>query len=187
MRSKVDIIYVDDFSSLPLMDESFDFVWNVAALWHLKDAPSVLDEMARVSSNFLFISQNNVQIGYYLRKFFIDKDGFRDVYEEWLDTNIIKNILSDDMHELEEGFYDIPPWLDTGMPIGDLLNRFGIGLVADRINDKNWNWDIMNYYTGIDICLKNKIESYMILERRSIPNRIKALWAHYKYILLQKN
>jgi SAM-dependent methyltransferase len=179
---------VKDFSSNPFNDESFDFVWNFAALWHLKDAPQLIKEMVRVSSKYVFISvQNTKQIGYYLRKYAIDKDLFDDVYEEWLDTGLINQILKDNaMKVIEKGGFDVPPWPDTAMPIRDLFKRIGLNNALEKITDEGWHWSTMEYYLEKDPEFIDKINKFMLIENSSIPSCVKSLWAHHRYLLSKK-
>jgi ubiquinone/menaquinone biosynthesis C-methylase UbiE len=188
LGKNVEVHYVDDFSSIPFKDESFDFVWNFAALWHLKDAPKLIKEMARVSSEYVFISvQNTKQIGYYLRKYVIDKDLFNDVYEEWLDPTRINQILEDNsMRIVEKGVFDVPPWPDTAMPIRDLFKRIGLKNASEKITDEGWHWSIMEFYMDRDPLFLERINKFMLLEYSSLPTFLKTLWAHHRFMLSRK-
>ncbi|MCK9571109.1 class I SAM-dependent methyltransferase [Candidatus Pacearchaeota archaeon] len=188
LGKNVEVHYVNDFSSIPFNDESFDFVWNFAALWHLKDAPQLIREMVRVSSKYVFISvQNTKQVGYYLRKYAIDKDLFNDVHEEWLNIELINQILRDrGMDVIERGVFDVPPWPDTAMPIRDLFMRIGLNGASEKITDEGWHWSIMEYYMGKDPMFLEKINKFMLVEYSPLPTFLKALWAHHRFMLSRK-
>jgi ubiquinone/menaquinone biosynthesis C-methylase UbiE len=84
-----------NLSQLLFPDRSFDLVWNFSALWHTKNAKSLLAEMARVSSNLVlvFVTNKN-QIGYYLRKYLLDPAFFQTIHEKWTDIEQINSFLS---------------------------------------------------------------------------------------------
>lgn len=188
LGKNVEVRYVKDFSSIPFNDESFDFVWNFAALWHLKDAPRLIKEMIRVSSEYVFISvQNTKQVGYYLRKYAIDKDLFEDVYEEWLNTSLISRVLKDNgMKVIEKGVFDVPPWPDTAMPIRDLFKRIGLNNASEKITDEGWHWSIMEYYMDKDPLFLERINKFMVIEHSPLPTFLKSIWAHHRFMLSKK-
>lgn len=188
LGKNVEVHYVNDFSSIPFEENSFDFVWNFAALWHLKDAPRLIREMVRVSSNYVFISvQNTKQVGYYLRKYAIDKDLFNNVYEKWLNVKLISQILEENgMKAIEKGVFDVPPWPDTAMPIRDLFKRIGLNNASEKITDEGWHWSIMEYYMGTDPEFITKINKFMFIEYFPLPVFLKSLWAHHRYIFSEK-
>jgi ubiquinone/menaquinone biosynthesis C-methylase UbiE len=167
---------VDDYSHLPFESGSFDLVWNFAALWHVADAPSLVKEMARVSSKLVWISvQNTTQPGYLLRKYVIDKELLASVHEEWLNTKLICKLLEEQgMSVIKQGVFDVPPFPDVAMPIG-------------RKVATGWAWNIMDYYMNKDPQLIDRIHKYRIIEDSKLPNSLKALWAHHRYILARKD
>jgi SAM-dependent methyltransferase len=191
-EKNVEFCYYPNFSYLNFKSNSFDFVWNFAALWHIQDAPTVIKEMTRVSSNLIFISvQNNKQVGYYLRKHFIDKKLFSEVYEDWLNLNLVKSLLLENGATIiEQGVFDMPPFPDIAMPVGELLQRIGIKRVQkEKARDKkqeHWQWNIMNYYMGKDPQFKDRINRFRFIENSHLPVGFKTLWSHHRYILAQK-
>jgi len=182
-----------DLSKLPFGNGSFKLVWNFAALWYVRQAEKFLGEMNRVSSNLVLIFvPNKKQIGYFLRKYLMDKTFFTEVDEKWVDTKRIRSVLTSlGMKLKDQGVLDIPPWPDTCMPIGKIFDKLGI-----RKNDKKderkdegnklWTWNIMSYYLGRDPALKSKVERFSFLEKISLPWKLKALWAHHNYMLFSK-
>lgn len=182
-----DIIYAKDFEHLPYKDNSFDLVWNFSALWYHGQADKIIKEMIRVSRKLVIVSVTNKnQIGYFLRKHYLDKAFFNDVYEKWTNPKNIKAVLSNEgVKIIDEGVIDVPPFPDTCMPLGDLLKKVGIKpKTAD--SDKNWHWSTMDYYKGNDELLPNKIAKYSFLEKLPLPWQTKVFWAHHRFIIGKK-
>jgi len=181
------IIYKKDFRKLPYKDNSFDLVWNFSALWYHDQADQIIKEMVRVSKKLVFISvTNKKQIGYFLRKRWLDKEFFNGVYEKWTDPKNIKTVLSEeDVKIIDEGVIDVPPFPDTCMPLGDLLKKIGFKSRPKK-NDKSWCWSTMEYYQGGDKFLPAKIAKYSFLEKLPLPWQTKIIWAHHRFILGKK-
>ena len=184
-----EVLYHKDLSRLPFRDGSFNFVWNFAALWHVKEVEMLLCEMARVSSNFvLIVVPNREQIGYFLRKYLLDRKFFTGVDERWIDTERISHALTSlGMKMKNQGLLDIPPWPDTCFPIRKIFNKSRIRRDSKKNkHNKFWTWDIMSYYLGRNQALKRKVERYSFLEKMRAPWQLKVLWAHHKYLLFSK-
>ncbi len=188
-RGQYKVLYHENISELPFVDGSFDLVWNFAALWHVKKAGQLLYEMARVSSNLiLIVVPNKKQIGYLLRKHILDKEFFEGVDETWADIGKIVSMLASlDLKVKDQGVMDVPPWPDTCMPIGQMLEKLKIKKNRVRKGpNSQWTWDIMSYYLGKDCTLKKKVERFSFIEKMSIPWQFKALWAHHRYVIFSK-
>lgn len=186
-RDRYEILCHEDLCSLPFADETFDLVWNFAALWHIRNPGALLSEMARVSSNLILIFMPNpMQIGYFLRKYLLDREFFGKIDETCVKIENIDALIKSSGHDFpweEQGVLDIPPWPDTCFPIAPLLRK----LKGKECEEKeSWEWDIMSYYMGSDNGLKDKIERLSFLETSSIPLKIKALWAHHRYVMFSK-
>ena len=189
-KDRYEIIHHNDLSALPFEDCRFDLVWDFAALWHISETNKLLNEMARVSSNLVFIVMpNKKQIGYLMRKYILDKEFFNDVDEKWADIErIISELTVMGLRVMDQGVLDVPPWPDTCMPIGQLLEQLKLKKKEDENKPgKKWNWDIMSYYRGEDQTLKDKVERFSFLEKMTIPWQLKALWAHHRYVIFSKN
>jgi len=191
VKGGYDTLLHEDLSKLPFINNSFDLVWNFAALWHVKNAGLLLNEMARVSSNLVLIFvPNKKQPGYPLRKYVLDSNFFTTIDESWIDLNrITKQLKLQGMRVIDEGLIDIPFWPDTAVPIKRLFKKRDVN---EEKSDKGmskgfWRWDIMSYYRGNNPQLKDKIEKFSFLEKRSIPRQLKTLWAHHLYGLYSKN
>ena len=187
LSEKCEIYHHEKLYKLPFKSNSFDLVWNFAALWHLQNPASLIDEICRVSSNLVLIFlPNKTQIGYVLRKYVLDKDFFNNVDETWLDLKKIKSILKKNGYQkFEEGIIDIPPWPDTCMPIKDLLAKFGIQNNKSNpdLKENDWIWDIMSYYLGENKKLEQDVTKFSFLESSKLPKTLKQFWAHHRYIL----
>ena len=83
----------------------------------------------------------------------------------------------------DQGVIDVPPWPDTCVPIGPVLEKLKI---KGRAKNSRWTWDMMSYYLGENSRLKGKIDTLSFLENMPIPWQIKALWAHHRYVVFSK-
>ncbi|HWP47971.1 MAG TPA: class I SAM-dependent methyltransferase [Candidatus Limnocylindrales bacterium] len=191
LKDQCQPIYQKDLSRLPFKENSFDLVWNFAALWFVEQAESLLRDMIRVSSNLVLIAVPNPgQPGYFLRKYCIDPDFFKQVDEKWVRKDRICRVLaSENLQIIRQGILDIPPWPDTCVPIKHILQKFGIRLKENPSTgspEGGWTWNIMDYYLGRNPGLKEKVERFSFLEKSPLPYFFKALWAHHHYILGKK-
>ncbi|MDL1898521.1 class I SAM-dependent methyltransferase [Anaerolineae bacterium CFX7] len=175
---------------LPFQAETFDLVWNWAALWYLSDAEKFIGEMVRVARRLIFIAMpNRAQVGYLLRKYVLEKDFVQYVDETWANIHRVKNILQDwDCKIIDEGVLDVPPWPDTVMPATEVLKRLGIQSkqMQARFQGDDWQWSSMDYYLGKKPELKAQMERYAFLERAPLPWQIKSVWAHHRYIVASR-
>jgi len=178
-----------EMRTLPFADGSFDLAWEWAGLWYLKDAESLLKELARVSRRLVFVAMpNRWQVGYIMRKYLLEPEFFRQVDERWVDIKRIKAVLSSEgLHLVEEGVLDVPPWPDTVMPAAELLKRLGIksAWLQSRFTGSAWHWSIMDYYTGKDPGLKDRVMRYAFLEKAPLPWWMKVIWAHHRFLLFE--
>lgn len=180
-------IHRQDFARLPFADNTFDLTWEWAGLWYLPDARALLQELARVSRKLVFVAMpNNIQIGYLLRKYVIDRDFFPTVDEAWVRMGRIKQTLkAAGVKFIDEGVLDVPPWPDTVMPAADVLKRLGIKskkLEAQFTGD-GWTWSTMAYYLGEQPDLRDQVMKYAWLDHAPIPWQLKTIWAHHRYVL----
>jgi hypothetical protein len=156
----------------------------------LPDAAALLSELARVSRLLVFVAMpNRLQVGYWLRKLFVDRDFFNSVDERWVHMGLIKRTLSASGLAMEdEGVLDVPPWPDTVMPAAELLRRLGVRSkrLEGRFSGDDWHWSTMDYYLGKRPEFKELIDRYAFLERLPISWRVKVLWAHHRYVLASK-
>jgi len=172
---------------LPFPDASFDLAWCWAALWYLPDAAALLRELSRVSRKVVFVAMpNRRQVGYLMRRYFIDRPFFKAVDEGWTDVGRIKaTLLQAGCRLAEEGVLDVPPWPDTVMPAAQLLERLGIRSkrLQGRFTGSGWQWSTMDYYLGRQPDLRGQVLRYAWLERASVPWQLKMIWAHHRYVL----
>jgi SAM-dependent methyltransferase len=180
----------EDLTPLPFDDNSFDLVWEWAGLWYLPDAAALLAELVRVSRHLVFVAMpNRLQIGYWLRKYLVDKEFFQSVDERWVNMRLIKHTLKEQGLKItEEGVLDVPPWPDTVMPAAELLRRLGIKSkrLKQQFSGDDWQWSTMDYYLAKRPELKKIINGYAFLERIPLPWRLKVIWAHHRYVLGSK-
>ena len=192
LHDRLTLVRSDFGAALPFADRSFDFVWNFAALWHWQGAADLLAELCRVAKRYVFIAMpNNKQIGYFLRKKWLDKEFFDTVDESWMNLSKSRKIVEDNGFKIvDHAVLDVPPWPDTCMPVGVLLEKLGLakkGKKKETEGEKGgWNWDIMRYYAGEDPGFKDRVEKYAFVERLPIYWKIKIVWAHHRYFLAER-
>jgi hypothetical protein len=193
-------VHCTEWQELPFPDDTFDLAWNWAALWHLSDRSpesaqrpaALLRELARVSRRVVFVAMpNRIQVGYFLRKHLLERDFVNHVDERWADMGRIRCVLQDaGLHiaPKNQGVLDVPPWPDTVMPASEVLRRLGIRSrrLEGRFSGDSWQWSTMAYYLGQQPDLYDRVMRYAWLERAPIPWRIKAVWAHHRYVVALK-
>ncbi len=180
----------DDWARLPFDDNSFEFVWNWAALWHLKAPGDCLREMVRCSNKLVFVAvPNPVQVGYQFRKYVAEPEFVKEIDERWTDIALIRRQLAWlGVEIIDQGVLDVPPWPDTVMPASELLARLGIRSqkLQGRFQGEGWRWSTMDYYLGQQPDLYDRVMKYAWLERLALPWRIKQVWAHHRWVLGRK-
>jgi hypothetical protein len=174
---------------LPFADASFDMAWNWAALWHLPDGSpeSLLPELVRVSRHVVFVAMpNRVQVGYLMRKYLLEREFVDYVDEQWADIGRVRRVLEGaGLRIVRQGVLDVPPWPDTVMPASEVLKRLGIKSrkLEGQFSGDSWQWSTMAYYLGEQPDLYDRVMRYAWLDRAPIPWRIKAVWAHHRYVI----
>ena len=172
---------------LPFAEGQFDLAWNWAALWYVKNAAPLLRELVRVSRRLVFVAMPNpYQVGYIVRKRFVEPEFFKTIDERWVDMGLIKSVLTAEGVEIiDEGVLDVPPWPDTVMPAAEFLRKLGIRSkrLESRFTGDDWTWSTMDYYLGRQPDLRDKVIRYAWLDRLRIPWRLKVVWAHHRYVL----
>ena len=187
----VKLILHQDFGRLPFDDNTFDLAWEWAGLWYLPNAQQLLEELVRVSRKLVFVAMpNNIQVGYLMRKYVIDRDFFPTIDERWVDMSRIKKVLrTNGLDFIDEGVLDVPPWPDTVMPAAEVLKRLGIK--SDKLNDQftgdGWTWNTMAYYLGEEPDLRERVMKYAWLDHAPLPWQLKTIWAHHRYVLGRVN
>lgn len=180
-------LLAEDWARLPFPDHSFEFVWNWAAIWHLKNPDALLAEMVRCSNKLVFVAAPNpVQVGYQFRKHIAEPEFVKEIDERWTNIGMIRRKLEAlGVEILEQGVLDTPPWPDTVMPASELLARLGIRSkrLQGRFQGEGWRWSTMDYYLGQDLDLYKRVMKYAWLERLRIPWRLKQIWSHHRWVL----
>ena len=188
-------VHHTEWERLPFADESFDLAWDWAALWHLSDGSpesvqtpeSLLRELVRVSRRVVFVAMpNRVQVGYLMRKYLLERDFVDYVDEQWADIGRVRRALqAAGLHIVRQGVLDVPPWPDTVMPASEVLERLGIKSkrLESQFSGDSWQWSTMAYYLDQQPDLYDRVMRYAWLDRAPIPWRIKAVWAHHRYVV----
>jgi hypothetical protein len=195
LNLSVQFIHHADWENLPFPDDTFDLVWNWAALWHLSDGSAegghvpeaLLRDLARVSRRAVFVAMpNRVQVGYLLRKYVLERDFVNYVDEGWADIGRVCRVLEDaGVRIVSQGVLDVPPWPDTVMPASEVLQRLGIKSkkLEGQFSGDSWEWSTMAYYLGEQPDLYERVMRYAWLDRARLPWRLKAVWAHHRYVV----
>ena len=182
---------VDDWSQLPFADNTFEFAWNWAAIWHLNNPAALLSELVRVSNKLVFVAMPNpVQVGYQVRKHIVEPEFVNEIDERWTSISLIRETLESlGVTILEQGVLDTPPWPDTVMPANQLLRKLGIRSkkLDSKFTGQGWQWSTMDYYLGNDYSLYPRVMKYARLERWRLPWQIKQVWSHHRWVLGKKS
>ncbi len=181
------LISPDSWGKLPFQDDTFDLTWNWAALWYLPDPAALLHELVRTSRKLVFVAMpNNLQVGYWMRKYVLDKDFFHTVDERWVDIDRIRwHLRNEGVEIIDSGVLDVPPWPDTVMPANEVLKRLGIRSekLEEQFTGDSWEWNTMAYYLGEQPDLYDRVIKYAWLDQVALPWQIKSVWAHHRWLL----
>lgn len=181
---------VEDWSRLPFPDNAFEFAWNWAAIWHLKDPAALLAELVRVSNKLVFVAvPNPVQVGYQVRKHIVEPEFVKEIDERWTNIGLVRQTLEGlGIRILEQGVLDTPPWPDTVMPASQLLAKLGIRSrkLQGRFEGEGWRWSTMDYYLDRDPGLYPRVMKYARLEKWRLPWQLKQVWSHHRWVLGKK-
>lgn len=180
-------VHHTDWGHLPFVDRSFDLVWNWAALWYLDDPEALLRDLVRTARKVVFVAMpNRAQVGYLLRKVLLERDFVQYVDEQWADIGRVRRLLTGlGVRIVRQGVLDVPPWPDTVMPAAEVLKRLGIRSkkLQGQFSGDSWQWSTMAYYLGQQPDLYDRVMRYAWLDRAPIPWRLKAIWAHHRYLI----
>lgn len=191
LRLPVNLVRIapNAWDRLPFPANAFDLAWEWAALWHIADPAGLVRELARVSRNLVLVAMpSNLQLGYWIRKWVLDREFFHAHDESWTNMSRIRAILREaGMTIIDQGVLDVPPWPDTVMPANEVLKRLGVRSrrLEAQFTGESWQWNTMAYYMGREPDLRQRVMKYAWLDRSRIPWQIKAVWAHHRYILAQ--
>jgi SAM-dependent methyltransferase len=183
-----------DWARLPFEDNSFDMCWEWAGLWHLADPAGLLRELVRVSRRVVFVAMpNRAQIGYLLRKYILEPEFVQHVDERWADMRRVRAALVGaypaGVRIVRQGVLDVPPWPDTVMPAAEVLRRLGLRSrrLEGHFSGDAWDWNTMAYYLGQQPDLRERVMKYAFLDRAPLPWRLKAVWAHHRFLVALKD
>ncbi len=187
LEPELHLISPDSWDRLPFQDNAFDLTWNWAALWYLPDPAALLHELVRTSRKLVFVAMpNNLQVGYWMRKYVLDKDFFNTVDERWVNIERIRwHLRNEGVQIIDSGVMDVPPWPDTVMPANEVLKRLGIRSekLEEQFSGDSWEWNTMAYYLGEQPDLYDRVMKYAWLDQAALPWQIKSVWAHHRWLL----
>jgi SAM-dependent methyltransferase len=183
------LVHVRDWGRLPFADGTFDLAWEWAGLWYLPDAQALLEELVRVSRRLVFVAMpNRWQVGYFMRKYLLEPEFFDAVgaREAWTDMRLVRRLLEWlGLEIVDQGVLDVPPWPDTVMPAGQVLEKLGVRSprLQERFSGDDWEWSTMAYYHGQQPDLRDRVMRYAWLDHAPLPWQLKAVWAHHRYLV----
>lgn len=177
---------------LPFDDQSFDFVWNLSALWHINNGVhTLIKELGRVTGKCLFTSVYNLnQLFYPIWKSF-EPEFFLSVNEEYSKEITLEKIFNENLNGFgikEKGYIVTTPWPGVIIKKEQITNKIlrKKTIEEDTIYHNYKLDDIRNNIslpTYVDILINHKrnktLENLMILEK--LPNFIKRYWSHLIY------
>ncbi|MCW4003112.1 MAG: class I SAM-dependent methyltransferase [Candidatus Bathyarchaeota archaeon] len=191
MGKAATFVQIDDWSNLPFKDNSFDLVWNLSSLWHIREdqVPGLVSELGRVYSNVLFISIHNAkQLVYPVYKK-IDSGFFEIINEQFCKEEYLTNLFKRKLKGAEfseKGYFVTTPWPGLIIKKEQIFGGSNSENHRRIINIKRMDeMKIPEYIKYLDTNAKNKMKNLMLLEM--LPNFVKKYWAHLTYYVFQKN
>lgn len=183
-------------SKFPYGDNSFDLVWNFCVMEHLDNPLSVFREMTRVSRRYVLLAiQNAWNIGTFPHLIYHKVKG-----KPWDHGNVKRmsvagirallrgikiievkksSLYVTEPRIIEKGMFDIPVWPDTwDMRVAGLSTKASTPQTTPRSEGS------LNGILGKKTNALMGIAS--LIERGSMPKKIKLLWAHHVYALCEK-
>lgn len=130
--------------------------------------------------------QGQIRMGYWLRKWLLDRDFFPTVDERWVNIGLVRRTLAQaGVRIIATGVLDVPPWPDTVMPANEVLKRLGIRSrkLERQFTGESWTWSTMAYYLGQQPDLRQRVLNYAWLDHARLPWQVKAVWAHHRWLL----
>lgn len=180
-----DFVLVTDYSRLAFDDRSFDLVWNLAALWYIKneDLTPILKELGRVADKCLFMSVHNRRQLFYPVWKRLEPEFFNYVREEYSDEKFLNSIFGNVLDEFdlsEKGYLVTTPWPGLIMKKGGLFRHIKpsdtklqtLGLIDIEIPE------YIDYLMN-ETSSKKIMNKLLIFEK--LPNLLKKYWAHLSY------
>lgn len=175
------LVCINHRGILPFGDQSFDLSWNFAAMRFVPDPETVLSELARVTRKVIFLCQHNRWgLGGVVRRLRGGEAARR--LNHPLPEKIISRLMAEGWQLAEENYLDVPPWPDIEMSREEFFRRLGLrrlGILPKK-QKRTVPW-IMDYFTGKEPDLEEKVLRFSFLERA--PRPFKILWAHHRYFI----
>jgi ubiquinone/menaquinone biosynthesis C-methylase UbiE len=191
MAEAATFVHVEDWSSLPFKDGSFDLVWNLSSLWHIneKDVPSLVAELGRVYKQVLFMSVYNAkQLVYPLYKKF-DSDFFDKVNEKFCKEQYLADLFRRKLsaHTFEKGYFVTTPWPGLIVKKEELFGGSKRQENTDKSEVAGAKEDMKTptYISILNNPEAKTMQNMMFLER--LPNFLKKYWAHLTYFIFEKS
>ncbi len=177
---------VSDYSRLPFDSCSFDLVWNLSALWYLKedDLSSVMQELGRVTRKCLFVSVHNKDQLFYPVWKKVEPEFSHYVREEYSDKRVLEQVFDSTfvrLKRVEEGYFVTTPWPGVILKKDQLLKRNGTTKPTNGNGNHSLTDIAIPEYVDCVINRKTdtKVDRLMFMEK--LPNPVKKRWAHLAY------
>ena len=184
-----EILYHDD-ARLSFPPQSMDLIWNFAALWFVSNLDDFAAQVKTIAGKAILICVPNTKgLGFLLRK--KHAQNLPRIHLENIQPGTVQKAFSGDgWHLWKKGIFDVPPWPDIPMKKEDLLVKIKLGFLVKWLSSAGSNgkenpaWCILDYFSGKDPSLEQKILRYGILEKA--PQIIKTFWGHHRYFIFVK-
>jgi len=180
--------------------DSYDLVMSFAGLWWFDDPWQVLAAQARWAGKAIFWCVPNRNIFMAMRARLWHKDMFDHLNEDALSFDSLTAAADRlDLDIVEEGWFDLPPFPDTSVPLRQVLTRAlkgrgggtaemspeaaGSTPEAGATDEGAWRWAIMPHLQGDDPGLEERVRKFELVEKRATPAMMRRL-AHHRYALL---
>lgn len=172
-----------DIHNLPFEDNSFDFVWNFYTLSMNKEYNKQIDEMIRVSSNYVaFVFVNGYNVGSPVHRFLhkYKKISWTHGDKRFLFPYFVVNLLKEkNLDIIKLGVVDTPPWPDT-IGFRDIrLHRMNL-----NVEDIEWETNTLKYLKEENYPLW--IKFIYLFEKIPMFRPVKYLYSHLYYVIVKK-
>ena len=177
------------YTALPFADRSFDFSWNFAAIWFVKDLHDFLNELTRITRKAIAVFvPNRMGMGFLMQKYLGREELKKYLNEQSIKPAVLKRVMKQlEWHLVESGYIDCPPWPDIGMPKERFLQRLGLGRLVSQENSRPHRpLTILDYYRGVQPDFPERMMRYYWFEKYS-PRWIKRFWSHHRYFLFSRS
>ncbi len=164
----------------------YDMAFSFASLWWFPEPRVALEALARWTRLGVLICLPNPSPFLRLRLATWGRRESRLLRLEVLDREVFLGLAREARLILvREGFFDLPPFPDTALPLRRLVSGVLPRLAHPARRSGFWRWSALPYLRGENPGLERVVRGLSFLEMRS-PAALVRLLAHHRYFLLAK-